>query len=279
MPSPSTAQVIPPSTPFRLINIDLLDPESPSNFDLLTLLPPSSFSSSSTSSPPTLHSIQQTSTQTRQLLRGGDTLGALRCALENTPYGAAEQRVKDAHLATVLEVLQSIRQADMAGLLRGLLRQQQEEEEEDHHHHHHHHQAGRELADRLGKYLWVESQSLGRGLEDEGEGKRYKGMAMASSGNTTNHATTEGLQLQHGGSGAGRKVSSSASSVTPAYMTPQATGGFGHSSQRGGADGAAGGGGGSGAAMMSVLLSWHEKLVEIAGLGCIVRVMSDRRTV
>lgn len=30
---------------------------------------------------------------------------------------------------------------------------------------------------------------------------------------------------------------------------------------------------------MSVLLSWHEKLVEIAGLGSIVRVMTDRRTV
>ncbi|KAJ9632469.1 hypothetical protein H2203_000874 [Taxawa tesnikishii (nom. ined.)] len=30
---------------------------------------------------------------------------------------------------------------------------------------------------------------------------------------------------------------------------------------------------------MSVLLSWHEKLVDIAGPGSIVRVMSDRRTV
>lgn len=30
---------------------------------------------------------------------------------------------------------------------------------------------------------------------------------------------------------------------------------------------------------MSVLLSWHEKVVEIAGLGCITRVMTDRRTV
>jgi actin related protein 2/3 complex, subunit 5 len=30
---------------------------------------------------------------------------------------------------------------------------------------------------------------------------------------------------------------------------------------------------------MSVLLSWHEKLVEIAGLGSIVRVMADRRVV
>jgi len=30
---------------------------------------------------------------------------------------------------------------------------------------------------------------------------------------------------------------------------------------------------------MSVLLSWHEKVVEIAGPGSIVRVMTDRRTV
>jgi len=29
----------------------------------------------------------------------------------------------------------------------------------------------------------------------------------------------------------------------------------------------------------SVLLGWHEKLTEIAGVGCIVRVMTDRRTV
>ncbi|EJD05246.1 actin-related protein ARPC5 [Fomitiporia mediterranea MF3/22] len=29
----------------------------------------------------------------------------------------------------------------------------------------------------------------------------------------------------------------------------------------------------------SVLLGWHEKLTEIAGAGCIVRVMTDRRTV
>ncbi|KAF3930694.1 hypothetical protein ABW19_dt0208423 [Dactylella cylindrospora] len=38
-----------------------------------------------------------------------------------------------------------------------------------------------------------------------------------------------------------------------------------------------GAGGASGG--MSVLLSWHEKVVEIAGLGSIVRVMTDRRTV
>ena len=39
------------------------------------------------------------------------------------------------------------------------------------------------------------------------------------------------------------------------------------------------GGGEGGGQAMSVLLSWHEKLVEIAGLGSVVRVMTDRRTV
>ena len=36
---------------------------------------------------------------------------------------------------------------------------------------------------------------------------------------------------------------------------------------------------GGGGQQMSVLLSWHEKLVEVAGTGAIVRVMTDRRTV
>jgi actin related protein 2/3 complex subunit 5 len=36
---------------------------------------------------------------------------------------------------------------------------------------------------------------------------------------------------------------------------------------------------GDGGHSMSVLLSWHEKVVEVAGLGCIMRVMTDRRTV
>jgi actin related protein 2/3 complex subunit 5 len=55
-------------------------------------------------------------------------------------------------------------------------------------------------------------------------------------------------------------------------ITPQTTG-FTQASGRN-----FGGGEGGGQAM-SVLLSWHEKLVEMAGPGSIVRVMSDRRTV
>lgn len=55
-------------------------------------------------------------------------------------------------------------------------------------------------------------------------------------------------------------------------MTPQATG----FSQIGGRPGAANE---SAGAAMSVLLSWHEKVVDVAGMGCIGRVMTDWRRV
>ena len=61
----------------------------------------------------------------------------------------------------------------------------------------------------------------------------------------------------------------SISSAPPRAMSPQPTG-FSQIHSRGGGEG--------GGQAMSVLLSWHEKLVEIAGLGSIVRVMTDRRT-
>ncbi len=63
----------------------------------------------------------------------------------------------------------------------------------------------------------------------------------------------------------------SQSSSGRSSITPQATGGFSQIQSRGGGEG--------GGQAMSVLLSWHEKLVEIAGAGSIVRVMTDRRTV
>ena len=53
-------------------------------------------------------------------------------------------------------------------------------------------------------------------------------------------------------------------------VTPQATG-FSQIHPRGPSEG--------GGQAMSVLLSWHEKVVEIAGQGAIIRVMTDRRTV
>jgi len=62
------------------------------------------------------------------------------------------------------------------------------------------------------------------------------------------------------------------SSKTPLRMTPQSTG----FSQAGGRPMGANEGV---TAAMSVLLSWHEKVVEVAGIGSIVRVMTDRRRV
>ena len=64
---------------WRTINIDLLDPDSPSNFPLTSLLP--------ALAPVSLSEVQNLSSQIRQLLRGGDTEAALRGALENAPYG------------------------------------------------------------------------------------------------------------------------------------------------------------------------------------------------
>ena len=59
-------------------------------------------------------------------------------------------------------------------------------------------------------------------------------------------------------------------------VSPQMTGASGFSQVQARNLGEGGGGGGQ---AMSVLLSWHEKLVEIVGVGGIVRVMCDRRTV
>lgn len=93
----------------------------------------------------------------------------------------------------------------------------------------------------------------------------YKGMAQSSSSSA-------------GGPGVGSRT------TTSSKMSPQVTGfsqvGGGRSFGIGGGVGGIGGGGGEGGGQaMSVLLSWHEKLVEVAGAGCIVRVMTDRRTV
>jgi actin related protein 2/3 complex subunit 5 len=68
------------TTNWRTINIDLLDPDSPSNFPVSSLLPASIPSVSASE-------VQSLASQIRQLLRGGDTEGALRGALENVPYG------------------------------------------------------------------------------------------------------------------------------------------------------------------------------------------------
>lgn len=78
----------PPSTAmatlnWRTINIDALDPDSPANFDLSTLTP--------AIAPVSTADVQSLAGQIRQLLRGGDSQGALQGALENPPYGADQQ--------------------------------------------------------------------------------------------------------------------------------------------------------------------------------------------
>ncbi|KAF2267789.1 Arp2/3 complex 16 kDa subunit ARPC5 [Lojkania enalia] len=181
---------------WRTINIDALDPDSPANFDLSSLTP--------AIAPVSTADVQALASQIRQLLRGGDSEGALQGALENPPYGA-DDKGKDIHLATVIEILQSIRQSDMSPMLSRIYSSP----------------GGPEALDVLMKYI-------------------YKGMSQTSASSTTRN------------------------------IAPQATG-FSQIHSRGGGEG--------GGQAMSVLLSWHEKLVEIAGPGSIIRVMTDRRTV
>jgi len=74
----------------------------------------------------------------------------------------------------------------------------------------------------------------------------------------------------------GMAATSTATARTPtrgSTLTPQSTGtGF---SQMGGRPPA----NESSGAAMSVLLSWHEKVVDVAGLGCVGRCMTDWRKV
>jgi len=187
---------------WRTINIDALDPESSSNFDTSTLHP--------AFAPVSQNEIASLGQQVRQLLRGGDSEGALRGALEGAPYGG-DAAVKDLHLLTVTEVLQAIRASEMTPMLQRIYKTD----------------GGSDVLDVLMKYL-------------------YKGMASSAS--------------IRGPSG------------RSSTLTPQSTG----FSQMGGRPG--GGNENSGSAM-SVLLSWHEKVVEVAGLGCVGRYMSDWRKV
>ncbi|KAM0474845.1 hypothetical protein ACHAPX_007366 [Trichoderma viride] len=187
---------------WRTVNIDILNEDSSVNFDTTTLHPPQPEISEA--------DVRNLSTQVRQLLRGGDTEGALRGCLETPVYNGVDA-AKEAHLQTLIEVLQSIKASDMTPLLKGVYASP----------------GGSELLDVLMKYI-------------------YKGMAVGA-------PATAGLK-------------------SPAKMTPQSTG----FSQVGSRPGVANE---SASAAMSVLLSWHEKLVEVAGLGCIGRTMTDWRRV
>lgn len=191
---------------WRTINVDALDPDSSQNFDTTTLHPPLPEVSDA--------DVRQLNAQVRQLLRGGDPEGALRGCLE-TPVYNADDAVKDAHLQTVTEVLQSIKASDMTPMLQRIYQSE----------------GGNELLDVLVKYL-------------------YKGMGASASA-----------------SGASRGASR-----TPSSLTPQPTG-FSQMAGRPGASNESTG------AAMSVLLSWHEKVVDVAGLGCVGRCMTDWRKV
>ncbi|RMZ81126.1 hypothetical protein DV738_g2471, partial [Chaetothyriales sp. CBS 135597] len=188
---------------WRTINVDAYDPDSALNFDISTVLP-STLPAASTSA-----EAAQVGQQIRQLLRAGDTLGALQSALETAPLGG-DEAAKQVHLATVLEVLQGIRQSDASRILAEMLKQP----------------GGAALGDAL-----MNSGSKGASPQGTGSGAGVDGFGF---GRTSSGFSQ--IQARNFGDGGGGQT-------------------------------------------MSVLLSWHEKLVELVGVGGIVRVLSDRRTV
>ncbi|KAK1256418.1 hypothetical protein MKX07_008677 [Trichoderma sp. CBMAI-0711] len=190
------------SDAWRTVNIDILTEDSSVNFDTSTLRPPQPEIAEA--------DVRALASQVRQLLRGGDAEGALRGCLETPVYNGTDA-AKEAHLQTIIEVLQSIKASDMTPLLKGIYAAP----------------GGSELLDVLMKYI-------------------YKGMASG--------------------------VPAAAGLKSPAKMTPQSTG-FSQIGSRPGVSNE------PASAAMSVLLSWHEKLVEVAGLGCIGRTMTDWRRV
>ena len=191
---------------WRTLNVDAYDPESSYNFDTTTVLP------SSLPAPSTSSESAQIAQSIRQLLRAGDSTGALQSALETAPL-AGDEGAKQVHFSTVLEVLQGIRQSDVSRILNEMLKQN----------------GGSALGDTLMKYI-------------------YKGMASGAGGSGSKTQSPQGTGVE--------RVSSGFSQVQQRNF-----------------------GEGGGGQVMSVLLSWHEKLTESVGVGGIVRVMSDRRTV
>jgi actin related protein 2/3 complex subunit 5 len=200
------------ATNYRTVNVDIYDAESPVNFPLATLQP------GSLPAPTSAAAAASIAQQVRQRLRSGDSAGALAGALDTAPLGG-DDGARQVHLTTVVEVLQGIRQSDVAKVLESVLSGP----------------SGRERGDTLMKYLY-------RGMGAPGGGSvspQMTGTGPAAAGGTT--TTTGFSQIQ------ARNLGEA--------------------------------GGASGGQAMSVLLSWHEKLVEIVGVGGIVRVMCDRRTV
>ena len=203
---------------YRTANVDVYDPESSLNFPLATLQP------ASLPARTTAAEAASLGQQIRQALRAGDSAGALAAVLDGAPLGG-DDGAKQVHFATVIDVLQGIRQSDVAKVLEGVLGGNSGGGGR-----------GKERGDTLMKYLY-------RGMSAQGVAVGAKATGGA-------------------GGGAGG-------------VSPQMTGASGFSQVQARNLGEGGGGGQA----MSVLLSWHEKLVEIVGVGGIVRVMCDRRTV
>lgn len=107
-------------------------------------------------------------------------------------------------------------------------------------------EGGSELLDVLMKYLYVSSLPLSKVVVRSNPIYRYKGMSGGSS--------SGGLKTPTRG------------------LTPQATGFSQIGSRPVGTNESTG-------TAMSVLLSWHEKVVDVAGLGSIERCMTDWRKV
>ncbi|PKY08147.1 Arp2/3 complex 16 kDa subunit ARPC5 [Aspergillus campestris IBT 28561] len=190
---------------YRTINVDAFDPDSSVNFPMDSLLP------ATLPAPSNASEAANVATQVRQVLRSGDAEGALRYVLDTAPL-AGDDRAKEVHMATVVDVLQGIRQGEMTRVLDAVCTGE----------------GGSERADCLMKYL-------------------YKGMGGSQApGSGTQTPKTPG--------------------------SPQLSGGFTQIQARNFGEGGS-------AQQMSVLLSWHEKLVEVAGMGTVMRVMTDRRTV
>lgn len=133
--TPIHTRLIMAAVNWRTINIDALDPDSPANFDLSSLAP--------AVEPIPTAEVQNNAQQIRQLLRSGDNEGALQGALEKPPYGA-DDKGKEAHLAAVIEILQSIRQSDMSPMLSRIYSTP----------------GGTEALDVLMKYMYVETDCI-----------------------------------------------------------------------------------------------------------------------
>jgi actin related protein 2/3 complex subunit 5 len=183
--------------------------------------------------------VRQLTAQVRQLLRGGDAEGALRGCLESPVYDTGSGG--NGNELAREAALQTVIEVLQSIKASDMTPMLQRIYASP---------GGSECLDVLMKYLCVTgfpSRSW-RSAWLTGRFNRYKGMAATST------------------------ASGGSAPRTPTRMTPQQTG-FSQIGPRPGASAESTG------AAMSVLLSWHEKVVEVAGLGCIGRVMTDWRRV